>query len=106
MCRPRIADPVEDDPFFYLFCKGLSRNAVAGMEGGIVTECTASPSDLPVAVGAGEAGIQNQFLEPLSVPAAIVADKGIVAFSVREFHGLVHLFCKTNQMSIFVQPKS
>ena len=27
MCRPRIADPVEDDPFFDLFCKGLSRNA-------------------------------------------------------------------------------
>ncbi len=55
--------------FFHLPVEGFAGGAVGGMEGGIVTIGTASASDLPVAVGACETGIEDYLLEALAVSA-------------------------------------
>ena len=96
MCRPRITDPVEDDPFFDLFCKGLSRNAVAGMEGGIVTIGAATAPHLAVTIGAGEAGIEHNFLKAFAVFLPEISYKGIISLAVWEIiiHYIILKECK------------
>lgn len=59
--------------FIHLLAEGFAGGAIGGMEGCIVTIGTASASDLAVAVGACEAGIEDYLLKTLAVSAPEIA---------------------------------
>ena len=84
-----IASTMEPDSFLYLLEKRLSRDAVSRMEGGVVAICAASGTDRAVPVGAGETGIEYQFLQPLSVLPPIMAGESVVSLTFRKVvHGI------------------
>ena len=59
------------------------------MEGGVVAICAASGPDRAVPVGAGETGIEYQFLQPLSVLPPIMAGESVVSLAFRKVvHGI------------------
>ena len=62
-----VADLMEGDALVQLLRYALPRSAVAGMEGCVVAERAAACSDGSVPVGTGEAGIDDELLQPLAV---------------------------------------
>jgi hypothetical protein len=54
------------------------------MKSCIVTVCTTAAANLTVTIRAGEAGIEDYFLEALTVTTLEIADERIIAFPVRK----------------------
>ena len=67
LLRFPVADPVELYTLVYLFVDRDAGSAVTGMEGGIVAVGATARTGPTVAVGAGEAGVHHDFLQPLTV---------------------------------------
>ena len=77
---------MEGYSFVELFGDALPGSAVARVEGGVVAERASSQSDGPVAVGAGEPGVDHQFLQPLAVALPQERGEREVSFSFGEVH--------------------
>ena len=79
-----IASAMEPNPFIYLLEQGFSGSAVTRMEGRVVAIRAASRADGPIPVRTGEAGINDQFLQPLPVDPMIAAGRSVVSLALRK----------------------
>ena len=68
----------------YLLYQALAGSAVPWMEGCVVAISASSGADVAIPVWTAEAGIEDKFLETLSVLVLVVADKCVVPFHSRQ----------------------
>lgn len=95
-----VTDAMEFNALVDLLRKRLSRGAVSRVKRCIVTVGTASHAYRTVPVRTAETGIQNELLEPFTIDALVIADGGVVSFSIWKFH-----VPKVNIFPIFVDMK-
>ena len=91
-----VADLVEFDTLVHLLMQAFACCAVGWMEGGIVTIGAATSAHLAVTIGAGEAGIEHNFLKAFAVFLLEISYKGIISLAVWEIivHYLILMKCK------------
>ena len=91
-----VADLVEFDTLVHLLMQAFACCTVGWMEGGIVTIGAAAPAHLSVTVGAGEAGIEHNFLKAFAVFLLEISYKGIISLVVWKIiiHYIILKECK------------
>ena len=78
--------------FINLLTDRFPWNAVARMKGRVVAIRAAAKADRPVAVRARETCINDKFLKPLTVNAAVPSSRGVISFAFGKVeHGPVLL---------------
>ena len=82
MLRSAVADLVEFNTLVHLLVEAFACRAIGWMEGGIVTIGAAASANLAVTVGAGEAGIEHNFLKAFAVFLFEISYKGIISLVV------------------------
>ena len=91
-----VADLVEFDTLVHLLMQAFACCAVGWMEGGIVTIGAATATHLAVTIGAGEAGIEHNFLKAFAVFLPEISYKGIISLVVWKIiiHYIILKECK------------
>ena len=70
--------------FVKLLMKTFAGSAIRRMKSRIITVRATATAYLTVTIRAGEAGIEDYFLEALTVTTLEIADERIIAFPVRK----------------------
>ena len=101
MLRRTVADFVEFNTLVHLLVEALACRAVGWMEGGIVTIGAAASAHLAVTVGAGESGIEHNFLKAFTVFLLEISYKGIISLVVWKIiiHYIILKECKITTFS-------
>ena len=96
MLRSTVADLMEFNTLIHLLVEALACRAVSWMEGGVVAIGAATSAHLAVTVGAGEAGIEYNFLKAFAVFLLEISYKGIISLVVWKIiiHYIILKECK------------